>query len=57
LGCWRKNEDDFLFGREVAERGSGYSISVTYDENGKPVVQVRLMGKVDMAQLRRDIEQ
>jgi len=33
------DEEDFLFGREPVEGGSGYSISVTYDESGKPVVQ------------------
>ncbi|KPV64102.1 MAG: hypothetical protein AOA66_0416 [Candidatus Bathyarchaeota archaeon BA2] len=51
------DEEDFLFGREPAEGGSGYSISVTYDEKGKPVVQVKTYGDVDMAELRRDIEQ
>ena len=47
----------FLFGREPVEGGSGYSISVTYDEKGKPVVQVKTYGDVDVAELRRDIEQ
>lgn len=51
------DEKDFLFGREPAEGGSGYSISVTYDEKGKPVVQVKTHGDVDVAELRRDIEQ
>jgi len=50
-------EEDFLFGREPAEGGSGYSISVTHDEKGKPVVQVKTYGDVDTAELRRDIEQ
>jgi len=50
-------EEDFLLGREPAEGGSGYSISVTYDEKGKPVVQVKTYGDVDAAELRRDIEQ
>jgi len=36
--------------------GSGYSISVTYDERGKPVVKVETQGNVDVAELRRDIE-
>jgi len=35
---------------------SGYSISVTY-EKGKPVVKVQTQGDVDVAELRRDIEQ
>lgn len=51
------DEEDFLFGREAVEGGSGYSISVTYDEKGKPVVQVKTYGDVDAAELRRDIEQ
>jgi hypothetical protein len=51
------DEEDFLFGREPAEGGSGYSISVTYDEQGKPVVKVKTYGDVDAAELRRDIEQ
>lgn len=51
------DEEDFLLGREPAEGGSGYSISVTYDEKSKPVVQVKTYGDVDVAELRRDIEQ
>lgn len=51
------NEEDFLFGREPVKGGSGYSISVTYDESGKPTVQVKTHGDVDVAKLRRDIEQ
>ena len=50
------DEEDFLFGREPVEGGSGYSISVTYDESGKPVVQVKTHGDVDVAALCRDIE-
>jgi len=50
------NEEDFLFGREPTGGGSGYSMSVTYDERGKPVVQVKTYGDVDTAELRRDIE-
>ncbi|MFQ5711647.1 MAG: hypothetical protein ACE5GD_07700 [Candidatus Geothermarchaeales archaeon] len=36
--------------------GSGYSISVTYDEAGKPVVKVKAHGDIDKAKLREDIE-
>ena len=50
-------EEDFLFGREPVEGGSGYSMSVTYDGTGKPVVRVETHGDVDVAKLRRDIEQ
>jgi len=49
-------EEDFLFEGEPTGGGSGYSISVTYDERGKPVVQVKTYGDVDTAELRRDIE-
>ena len=50
-------EENFLFGKKPARGGSGYSISVTYDEVGKPVVKVKTHGNVDAAHLRRDIEQ
>jgi len=51
------DQEDFLFGREPVKGSSGYSISVTYDESGKPVVQVETHGDVDVSKLRRDIEQ
>lgn len=51
------DEEDFLLGQKPVEGGSGYSISVTYDNSGKPVVQVKTRGDVDVAELRRDIEQ
>ena len=54
------DEDDFLFGPQefkLSDGGSGYSISVTYDEKGKPVVKVQTYGDVDTTDLRRDIEQ
>ena len=50
-------EEKFPFGQKPAEGGSGYSISVTYDEKGKPVVRVETYGDVDVAELRKDIEQ
>jgi len=49
-------EEDFLFGGEPTGGGSGYSMAVTYDERGKPVVQVKIYGDVDTAELRRDME-
>jgi len=51
------DEEGFPFGHETGKSGSGYSISVTYDEKGKPVVQVKTYGDVDTAALRKDIEQ
>jgi len=50
------DKEDFLF-EEPTKSGSGYSISVTYNEKGKPVVQVKTYGDVDTAELRKDIEQ
>ncbi len=51
------DEKGFLSSEDGGGRGSGYSISVTYDEAGKPVVQVKTYGDVDVAELRRNIEQ
>ena len=39
------------------EVGSGYTISVSYDKNEKQIVDVKTYGEVDIAKLRRDIEQ
>lgn len=47
----------FLLGQEPIKGGSEYSISVTCDEEGKPVVRVETYGDVDVKELRRDIEQ
>lgn len=46
-----------MSGEDRGGSGSGYSISVTYDEAGKLVVQVKTYGDVDVAELRRNIEQ
>ncbi len=51
------DEEGFLFEQEPVEGGSGYSISVTNDSKGKPVVRIKTHGDVDVAELRRDIEQ
>ena len=56
IGDFFDFDEKFLFGLEPAEGGSGYSISVTYDEDGKPVVRVKTYGDVDVAALRKDIE-
>jgi Fe-S cluster assembly scaffold protein SufB len=51
------DKEDFLFGREPIEGGSGYSISVAYGEEDKLVVRVEAHGDVDVTELRRDIEE
>jgi len=38
------------------ELGSGYTVSVNYDENNTPIVNVKTYGEVDVEKLRREIE-
>jgi hypothetical protein len=38
------------------ELGLGYTLAVRYDENERPVVDVKTYGHVNMEQLRREIE-
>jgi hypothetical protein len=38
------------------EVGSGYTLCVRYDENEKPVIDVKTYGQVDLSKLRTDIE-
>jgi len=58
LNIFGSDEDDFLLGsKSFSGRGSGYSVSVSYDERSKPVVKVETRGDVNAAELRRDIEQ
>lgn len=52
------DEEGFILEpKSFSKGGSGYSISVTYDEKGKPVVKVQTQGEVDVAKLRRDVKQ
>ncbi len=41
---------------ELTEGGGSYSISVTYDGTGKPVVHVKTQGNIDKEKLREAIE-
>lgn len=38
------------------ELGSGYSLAVSYDENERPLVDIKTYGQVDLARLRREIQ-
>jgi hypothetical protein len=38
------------------EIGSGYTLSVNYDENEKPIINIKTYGQVDISKLRREIE-
>jgi hypothetical protein len=51
--------EDFGFILEPAkiEIGSGYTVSLSYDEEGNPIVDIKTYGDVDSAKIRRDIEQ
>ena len=46
----------FVLEPTQVEVGSGYTISVSYDENEKPVIDVKTYGEVDTAKIRREIE-
>ncbi|MBX5321261.1 MAG: hypothetical protein QHH12_05690 [Candidatus Bathyarchaeota archaeon] len=50
--------EDWGFVLEPAkiEIGSGYAVSLSYDEDGNPIVDVKTYGEVDSAKIRRDIE-
>jgi len=46
----------FVLEPTQVEVGSGYTVSVSYDENEKPIVDVKTYGEVDVTKLRREIE-
>ena len=48
-------EATFIVEPTNVEIGSGYTLAVSYDEEDRPIVDVKTFGQVDMAQLRKDI--
>ncbi|MEM2917108.1 MAG: hypothetical protein QXN63_01975 [Candidatus Bathyarchaeia archaeon] len=54
---FEEEEEEFPWEREPIGVGSGYSMSITYDDDGKPTVHVKTYGNVNKAQLRKEIEQ
>ena len=46
----------FVLEPTQVEVGSGYTVSVSYDENEKPIIDVKTYGEVDIAKLRKEIE-
>jgi hypothetical protein len=46
----------FVIEPTQVEVGSGYTVSVSYDENEKPIIDVKTYGEVDIAKLRKEIE-
>ena len=49
-------ETSFILEPAQIEVGSGYTVAVSYDEEDRPIVDVKTYGQVDIAQLRRSIE-
>jgi hypothetical protein len=49
-------ESGFILEPAQVEIGSGYALSVSYDEHDKPIVAVKTYGEVDISKLRREIE-
>jgi hypothetical protein len=45
----------FVLEPAQVEVGSGYTLSINYDENEKPIIDVKTYGKVDIPRLRREI--
>jgi len=52
-----EEEEEFPLEREPISIDSGYSMSITYDEEGRPTVHVKTYGHVNKNQLRKEIEQ
>jgi hypothetical protein len=48
-------EMSFILEPNRVEMGAGYTVAVSYDEDERPIVDVKTYGQVDIAQLRRDI--
>jgi len=49
-------ETGFVLEPTQIELGCGYTLHVKYDENDKPIINVKTYGQVDIAKLRREIE-
>ena len=46
----------FVLEPTQVEVGSGYAVSVSYDEDEKPIIDVKIYGEVNITQLRKEIE-
>jgi len=46
----------FVLEPAQVEIGSGYTVSVNYDENEQPVIDVKIYGEVNTTKLRKDIK-
>jgi hypothetical protein len=48
-------ETTYVLEPAKVEVGSGYAICVHYDENDRPIIDVKTYGKVDHAKLQKEI--
>jgi hypothetical protein len=49
-------EISFILEPTQVEVGSGYTLSINYDENEKPIVNIKTYGEVDLTQIKKEIE-
>jgi len=49
-------EDSFVLEPTQVEVGSGYTVSVSYDEDERPIIDIKTFGEVDLAKIRKEIE-
>lgn len=49
-------ESSFILEPTQVEVGSGYTLSINYNEEEKPIIDVKTYGEVDIPKLRREIE-
>ena len=49
-------EANFVMESAKVEVGSGYALSVHYDEHEKPVIDVKTYGTVDIDKIQKEIE-
>jgi len=52
-----EEDEPFILEPGPIELGSGYSISVTYGEDNRPVIHVKTYGDIDATELRKEIKQ
>ncbi len=46
----------FVLEPTQVEVGSGYAVSVSYDEDEKPIIDIKTYGEVNIAGIRKEIE-
>lgn len=49
-------ETSFILEPTQVEVGSGYTLSINYNESETPIVNIKTYGKVDLTQIRKEIE-